>query len=265
MARPRVRLGPLAVSLVGVAWVVLSSPGPGDDRQDRYQRGAEIFQSSCAACHGTRAQGGSGAGLTGGPPLDGLDIALVDLTVRTGRMPIADPSAGVYADRLDDDERDALVLYLAERFELPGMIPTVEPGDASRGQELYARNCAACHGAGGDGGIAGAQVQVPSLFGADDVAIVAASRTGPFEMPAFDASVLSDEDLADIVGYLRAVSEAPRSPVGLREVDQITGGLLALGLGLVASLVLFIVARVRRLHPEEPSGYHRSPPFEPRT
>ena len=61
------------------------------------QRGSEVYQANCAACHGTRGEGGPGPGELLGPPLDMVDIRFIDQTVRTGRMPIAEPSVGVFA------------------------------------------------------------------------------------------------------------------------------------------------------------------------
>jgi ubiquinol-cytochrome c reductase cytochrome c subunit len=231
---------------------------------DLYVRGGEVYQANCAACHGTRGQGGSGEGVLAGPPVDELDLSYVDLTVRTGRMPIPEPSVGVRADHLSEADREAMAVYVAERFDLPGEIPTVGSGDASRGQELYVRNCAACHGAAGDGGISGANVWVPPLVDLDAVAIHQATRVGPFEMPAFDAAVLDDDDIEDIVGYLDVVAATPRTAVGVREVDQLTSSLFGLGLGLAAAVVVLVVARARRWYPRDPEGFHTAPPFQPR-
>lgn len=228
------------------------------------QRGGEVYQANCAACHGTRGGGGPGPDELLGPPLDTVDIRFIDLTVRTGRMPIAKPAVGVFAETLDDADREALVAYARDRWDLPGEIPTVVPGDASHGQELYVRNCAACHGAAAGGGISGAQARVPPLVGLDGVAIAEATRIGPFEMPAFDPAVIGDDDIDDIVGYLDEVAETPRTLAGVREVDQIASGLYALGLGIAAMVVVLVVARARRWYRHEPDGVRDAPPFEPR-
>ncbi len=267
---PAHRRSKLAVPAVVVALAV-AAPFPLQaldtaerEPRDLETRGGEVFQANCAACHGTRGEGGAGDGVLAGPPIQGLDIAYVDLTVRTGRMPIALPAVGVHADQLDDEDREALLAYVRARFEVHGELPTVGLGDASRGQELYVRNCAACHGAAAGGGISGASVHVPQLVGVDGVAIHEATRVGPFEMPAFDEAVLSDDDIADIVGYLELVRSTPRSAIGLREVDRAMGGVLAAVLGLSAGAVLLVVARARRWYRFEPDGYHEDPPFEPR-
>lgn len=270
MCRPAGTSGATAAiigTLTAAMWMVFGAPVAAQDTaaaEATYVRGGEVYQANCAACHGTRGQGGLGPGVLDGPPLLGLELAYVDLTVRTGRMPIAEPSVGVHTEQLDEADRQAMVVYAAERFELTGDIPTVTPGDAARGQATYVRNCAACHGAAGGGGISGANVQVPPLIALDGVAIAEATRVGPFEMPAFDAAVLDDQDIDDMVGYLELAAGTPRTPVGVREVDQLTGGLFALGLGLAAALVTMVVARARRWSSQDPEGFHAAPAFASR-
>lgn len=243
---------------------VVGQPDTGEDRTGQVARGGEVFQATCAACHGTRLTGSPAAGRLDGGALVDTDLALVDLTLRTGRMPIAAPSLGVRVEELSDDDREAVLAYLVETFGLTGTIPEVGVGDASRGQERYIRNCAACHGAAADGGISGANVRVPGLVGLDPVAIAEAVRVGPFEMPAFDAAVLDDEAVADIAAYLGVVDAAPRTALGVRELDQVGEALFALGLALLVALVVWVVARARHWSPSEPGGAQHAPPFEPR-
>ncbi len=252
------------VTLLAAAGFAATFGTQASAQDDLYTRGGEVFQDNCAACHGTRAEGGTGSGDLGAPAIDETDINYWDLTVRTGRMPIVAPEVGIRTDVLDEQEREALAVYAAERFDLPGAIPTIGEGDASRGQDAYVRNCAACHGAAADGGISGAATQVPPLVGLDDVAIHQATRIGPFEMPGFDPAVLDDDDIDDLVAYLDLVDDTPRSPAGVREVDQVSSALFAVGLALLAGVVVLVVARVRRWSPHEPEGAHADPPFEPR-
>jgi ubiquinol-cytochrome c reductase cytochrome c subunit len=257
------------VRLVAALWAVATGVGGSSAADevdpDLYVRGGEVFQANCAACHGTQGEGGPGPGVLDGPPIVGLDLSYVDMTVRTGRMPIPEPAVGVRTDRLGEDDREALAVYVAERFDLPGEIPTVGPGDASRGQELFVRNCAACHGAAGDGGVSGGATRVPRVVGLDPIAIAQATRVGPFEMPAFEPAVLDDGDIDDLVSYVELVGETPRTAAGVREVDQISAALFAVGLSLGAAVVMLIVARARRWYLREPEGIHAAPPFEPRS
>ncbi|MFA9432985.1 c-type cytochrome [Egicoccus sp. AB-alg2] len=260
----------VAAAIVVGAALFGGSAGAQTDEPTRNQqadvlaRGAGLFQAHCAACHGTRGEGGPGPGDLAGPPIDEVDVNFVDLTLRTGRMPIPAPSHGIRITDYDDAQREAVVAFMRERFDLPGELPTVGEGDASRGQELYVRNCAACHAAAASGGISGAAVQVPPLTGLDPIAIHQGTRVGPFEMPAFEQAVLDDQAIADMVAYLAVVDEAPRTAGGLQELDAISSALLMLALTLAAGLVVLVVARARRWSTTEPEGFHTTDPFEPR-
>jgi ubiquinol-cytochrome c reductase cytochrome c subunit len=261
-------LAAVAVLFTVAGWTSMAAAQDATDERhgerSEIVRGGEIFQAACAACHGTRLEGGPGPGVLEGPAMTDTDIAYVDLTMRTGRMPIVAREVGIYVDELDDEQREAVNAYLLAEFDLPGQIPTVGEGDAGRGQELYIRNCAACHGAAGDGGIAGAGNIAWPLTGLDAVAIASATRVGPFTMPAFDVAVLDDQQLADIVAYLELAAEVERTFVGVAEIDQVGEALFAIGLALLAALAVWVVARARRWSPAEPDSFARTEPFEPR-
>jgi ubiquinol-cytochrome c reductase cytochrome c subunit len=239
-------------ALAGVLALLLpgsSQAQPADVDEDTVQLGGELFQANCAACHGPTGQGGPGTAgdLTLGPPIHETDINYSDMTMRTGRMPIADREAGVYIEEFDDEQREAVVAWMLERLEVPGEPYEVLDGDPGRGQELYARNCVACHGAGGAGGISGAGVTVPPVSGLDPVATFQGTRVGPFEMPAFSEQILDDQQVSDIAAYLEAAEDAPSTLLGIHEVDEITGALFAAALALAAGLVLLVTDRARRL------------------
>ena len=69
-------------------------------------------------------------------------------------------------------------------------------GDAAAGQTVFAANCTACHPNGGAG-------MGPALKGLSDDRISQVTRQGKGIMPAFPASRLSDQQLADILAYLK--------------------------------------------------------------
>ena len=216
--------------------------------EETVQHGGELFQANCAACHGTRGEGGPPHDeLTAGPAIADLDIAYTDMTLRTGRMPIEHQAVSVYLDEVDDDQREAIVAWMQERLGTPGEIPEVLPGDPARGQELYTRNCVACHGAAGAGGISGAGVTVPAVTGLDPVATFEATRVGPFEMPAFSEQVLDDQQVSDIAAYVEAAGDAPSTLLGIHEVDETVGALFAGALALLALVALLVTERARRL------------------
>ncbi len=73
-------------------------------------------------------------------------------------------------------------------------------GDVDRGDAVFQRDCAGCHGESGEGGGVG-----PALAGAglDADAVTAAVRQGRGVMPA---GIVSGQDEADVVAYVVSIS-----------------------------------------------------------
>lgn len=234
--------------------VALGAPGLGatertdGPRSERHPRGDQHYARTCAVCHGSDGRGQQGDGIAAGPPLVGLDVAYVDLLLRSGRMPIAAPEEGMpHPERLDADEREAVVAFMTERFHLRGGIPSVREGDPARGRELYAIHCAACHGSTGTGGVSGDGTLVRAVLGLDEVAIAEAIRTGPFEMPRFGPTVLSDRDVDDVATYVAGhMSTADRTPLGLGEMNRVTMWGMAAVLGAAVLGMTVLIARPLR-------------------
>lgn len=69
-------------------------------------------------------------------------------------------------------------------------------GDATNGAEVYAVNCAGCHGADGGGGSG------PNIQGEDSEEEVASVvLEGEDEMPSYDGD-LTDQEIADFVAFV---------------------------------------------------------------
>jgi cytochrome c oxidase cbb3-type subunit 3 len=78
-------------------------------------------------------------------------------------------------------------------------------GDATRGRQLYASDCAACHGPEGRGESPAPNLtDRPLLYRAAEFARV--TREGKGLMPEF--TILGDRDVAALLAYLRAVGPA---------------------------------------------------------
>jgi disulfide bond formation protein DsbB len=97
--------------------------------------------------------------------------------------------------------------------------PAVAAGDAARGAELYVGSCEACHGPGGVGVEGLGKPWVDSVFigGQTDAGLIAFIKVGRdvddpenttgIIMPAKGGNpALSDEDIADIVAYMRTIN-----------------------------------------------------------
>jgi alcohol dehydrogenase (cytochrome c) len=109
--------------------------------------GGTAYASRCAACHGADAKGTPGPDLTllwASGANDERVFAVVRSGIEGSSMP---PSLA------PDDEIWAIVAYLRSIATVPPL--TTDGGDAARGRELYASQCARCHRAAGGGGTLG--------------------------------------------------------------------------------------------------------------
>lgn len=228
---------------------VVQRPGPGS-APDLAADGEQLFLQSCSSCHGA-----NGVGSRHGPSLLQAGAASADFQLRTGRMPFAG-QPGEQTRRkppaFDDASIRALVAYVASLGDGPA-IPTVALDDAllSHGNELFIANCAACHGATGNGGAVGGGVVAPALDAATPLQVVEAMIIGPGQMPIF---ALPDEDLnaiATYVAYLQRAEDPGGFEIG--GIGPVPEGFVAwiAGMGSLL-LIVVLVGRQWHHHREEP-------------
>lgn len=253
----RTLLGWLVVVASGIGVALWWAPGdvsaqvqPGDQIGD-VALGSQLYAQACAQCH---ASDGSGATVPGtdrmAPPLSGqadVTAAYVDLVMRTGRMPPAanpfdnQPRVVVY----DEAQRLAIVAYLVNEFGITNNLSEVTQlpeGNAGSGQNVYATNCAACHGSTGSGGVAGGGAWTPTVTNYEPATIAEAIRVGPFQMPAFGTDQITDQEVADVGAFLEEVSSESGTPLGLIELNPVfASGFVAL-LALATILSLFWIS-----------------------
>lgn len=220
----------------GVAPAGSSSAGPG--RTDPAS-GEVLYVTQCASCHGAR-----GAGTAQAPRLVAVGAAAVDFMLTTGRMPLAAPNQPTLrqSPRLSRDQIAALIAYVASFGPGGPPIPAVHPerGDLARGGQLFAGNCAPCHGADGQGAAVAQGRVAPSLHEATPTQIAEAVRIGPGPMPKFGDRVIDGEELDALVRYVLFLKDAP-DPGGLSlghegpVIEGFVAWLLGLGLLLVAA------------------------------
>ncbi|MFG1779496.1 c-type cytochrome [Micromonospora sp. NPDC049051] len=206
-------------------------------------RGEELFRQNCASCHGQQGQGAQR-----GPSLVGVGPASVDFQLSTGRMPIPDEiqqprrSEPVFSA----DEIAALVDHVAS-FGGGPQIPRVAPGNLAAGRELYAANCAPCHGATGSGAPLTNGWIAPPLYEATSVQVAEAIRVGPGLMPVFPSQVLTDEQVNDLATYVRRLRaedlDRGGNPVG--RLGPLAEGLVAwiIALGLLVAAARWLGGR----------------------
>lgn len=129
-------------------------------------------------------------------------------------MPLPEPDAPTIRKppAFDDDEIAQIVAYIDTLGPGPD-IPTVDvSNDAlAEGSELFASNCAACHGATANGGAVGGNAFAPSLYASEPLDVAEATLVGPGEMPRF---AFTDDERNAIVSYVVYLQNA-RDPGGL--------------------------------------------------
>lgn len=202
-------------------------------------RGGQLFAQNCASCHGPQAEGTSVA-----PNLRGLGAGTVDFWVSTGRMPLA--NASTQADRkpprFDRSDTVAIAAWVASRQPGGVGIPSVDTKKASvaEGQDQFALICAACHTITGAGDALANGAFAPSLHMATATQVAEAIRTGPGDMPRFATGNLSDQQVADIVAYVRGPIQHPDNAGGLAlgGIGPVAEGFVALLIGVGGTMLI---------------------------
>jgi ubiquinol-cytochrome c reductase cytochrome c subunit len=214
-----------------------SAPAAGTPA-DQIAAGRHLYLVRCSSCHGLEP-----TGTANGPSLINAGAASANFYLRTGRMPLNDPRQQPVRHRpaYPDIEIKELVAYVGS-LGIGPPIPTVLPGDLSRGNQLYSINCAGCHSIAGAGGALGYGDIVPPLRRATPLDVVEAIRVGPEPMPVFGPDTLSDQQASDIAAYVQYLRNPnDRGGLGLGHVGPIPEGFVGwvVGMGL-----LLLVARL---------------------
>lgn len=238
--------GAIALSLDAVA----ASDEAGTSDTADTAAGRELYTTNCAMCHGPDGTGGAVRGSRPAadgrpvPPIDDSTVSEVRLVLETGRMPPAgNPfDSQARSDELSQAQRDAIVAYVTEEFDLDGDVPPPPEGDPARGQELYASNCAACHGSTGGGGVAGRGAFTPALTEYDPQTIADAVRTGPFEMPQFGPGQLTDDEVGHIAAFLDHVEHEQFALLWDAELGPVYASAFAIALVAVVLLATVVIA-----------------------
>lgn len=197
-------------------------------------RGYNLYAVHCASCHGLAAEG-----TKDGIPLVGIGAGTLDFVLRTGRMPLTDPQQPMYRrpSNWTPQQIADVVAYVASLGPGGPEIPTVDParGDLAHGRGVFAANCAACHGAAGQGAAVGEGAEAPALYQASELEIAEAVRVGPDPMPRFDAGIIRQYDLDSLVKYVVWLRHPPdRGGFNIGHVGPVAEGFVAWVVGMGA-------------------------------
>ena len=246
----------LALILVGAIYATITGSGesaastnPTASASD-IAKGQQIFDLTCATCHGLQAQGTAAA-----PSLIGVGSAAVYFQTSTGRMPAKAPDAEndrkpTQLNPLQIRQVGAYIQSLGGGPEIPtpAMVST-NGANIALGQELFTADCAQCHNFDGAGGALTYGKYAPSLTASTPTQIYTAMLTGPEAMPVFNDTTIPPNEKRDVIAYVTS-SRATPNPGGfsLGRVGPVTEGLVAF-LGVLFFMVLaalWITAKHRK-------------------
>jgi quinol---cytochrome-c reductase cytochrome c subunit len=245
----------LSLVVTGVVYSALTSRGtasaatPDTASPQTIAEGRQLFQESCATCHGMNAEGTSIA-----PSLIGVGAAAVDFQVSTGRMPAKE--IGPEMDRkppvFDAKQIAALAAYIQSLGGGP-QVPSdaevsTQGADLALGQNLFITNCAQCHNFAGAGGALTYGKFAPPLTQSTPRQIYEAMLTGPESMPVFSDTTVTPQEKRDMIAYITSVRSEP-NPGGfsLGRVGPVTEGLVGFlaGVGALVFAAMFITMKRR--------------------
>ncbi len=226
---------------LGVVSLAGAQPGSGIVRPTSepgtpsVQLGAQLYAGNCASCHGIAGSGiksprpGAADILGQGPPLRGVGALAADFYLRTGYMPLSSIHDQPGPDRVlfSDTEIRSLVAYVASLRAGPA-VPHPNPASGNLGEGLhqFTMHCAGCHQIVARGGfVTGAMV--PPLQSATATEIAEAVRIGPYLMPRFPASQISEAQLNSIIKYVLSTRHPDnRGGWGIGNIGPIPEGLV---------------------------------------
>ncbi|MCP5334959.1 MAG: cytochrome-c oxidase, cbb3-type subunit III [Oceanospirillaceae bacterium] len=168
------------------------------------ETGKRLFQSNCAVCHGSTAEGALGfPNLTDNDWLYGGAGDTIKTTILGGRNG-AMPARGLMPTMTDAQVSD-IVAFLMSKSER-----VAEAGDKANGEALFAQACSACHGADAKGN---QMVGAPNLtdniwlYGGSEAQITFTIKNGRSGvMPAW-AERLGEDKVHVLAAYVYSLSQ----------------------------------------------------------
>lgn len=187
--------------------------------------------AGCATCHGEALTGGTpNPFVPAGPnlPVSVAPWSEEDFirTMRSGVTPsgrVLDPRQMPWEDlakAFEDEELEAIHAYLKSLsvdLEIPNGEPSATTSQPGEGGQLYAANCAGCHGGDGEGSVG------PALAGngrlEDSAFIIKRLLNGNGQMPAWDG-ILSNDQIAAVGSFIRVSFGNTFDPITANDVAR---------------------------------------------
>lgn len=183
-----------------------------------------LYNKDCAGCHGADGQYGAATNLANPTYLAWIDDASLREVIAKGRAGTTMPGfAKSIGGDLSDQQVEIVIQGMRNSWSkepaLQGAPPykAVNAGDPARGKQIYAADCARCHGQeGGPIGKAGSILNGTFLGLVSDQMLRTTAVTGRSDLGMPDyrtrvrGHVVSDEEITDVVAFVSA--HRPKTP-----------------------------------------------------
>ncbi|MFN2557621.1 MAG: c-type cytochrome [Nitriliruptorales bacterium] len=208
-------------------------------------RGRVEFAQACATCHGSDAGGGFAphpdSNVKAPWPVPALNNIVarnqdnpnvtdieefITQTVKQGRPGTPMPAwSAFYAGSMTDQQIESIVAYILSIQT--GEVPAPQAFVGASGQEIFAANCARCHGQAGEGRVGPELIHVFARYGADGAPVVDGAAAEAVRstilngrvvpaytpMPAWKGTLTPDA-IDRLMAYLRSIQQPTRSAAG---------------------------------------------------
>lgn len=211
---------------------------------ERIERGAQIYEAQCTACHGREGEGGTGPALNNRSllknTLDNVFFSVIRSGVPGTQMPAWSVDFG--GPLTDEDVRDLVALMRSWEPTAPEIEPQVFTPDATRGARLFASTCEICHGENGTGTESAPRINDRERLSAlPDEWYRNVIRNGrPAQgMPTW-GTVLAPEQIEDVIALIAAWRAGEEVQPDFNTQVLLEGAIYALEQGDLASAALEI-------------------------
>ncbi len=189
-----------------------------------------LYEQNCSGCHGANGQGALSVAIGKPVYLAIADDPTIRRVIEEGTAGTAMPAFSQRAGGFLTDAQIDILVRGIRAWSRPGDLTDSRPpayaasltSNAARGQDVFAKYCSTCHGAGGSGAQPVADPPYLALVTDQHLRTVIIAGMPNLGMPDWRgyATPLSDADVTDVVAWLAYASHATvREPESLRRLE----------------------------------------------
>jgi cytochrome c oxidase cbb3-type subunit 3 len=176
-----------------------------------------LYSQNCSGCHGANGQGALTVGIGRPVYLAIADDATIRKTIEGGRPGTPMPAFGRKSGGMLTDAQIDILVHGIRGWANPGTSPNTklpsytasQPGEATRGAEIFKVSCAQCHGPEGRGARAIADSSYLALVTDQHLRTVIIVGMPNLGMPDWRSHTkpLTDAEVGDLVAWLASQRE----------------------------------------------------------